>query len=210
MFRRASLFIGTSFTVAVCTIFATSNVDSIVDIPHKRYPMQRILIHMKSRSLCKMCPSASRVCSEPGGQKPVIYLSLNRIGAHVKQAMGLDARASRVKWPAQFMSHWHGISFTEYVFECHCLSYSYGQIPPYFVILDNNNNDGYNGTMSVVYPRISNCPASRTTLVATRFRVAVICPIIQVPHCIRAFFYFVWFVFINHIFSILLWIMYLL
>ena len=45
------------------------------------------------------------------------------------------------------------------------------------------------------------CPASRTTLVATRFRVAVICPIIQVPHCIRLFFYFVWFVFINHIFQ---------
>ena len=45
------------------------------------------------------------------------------------------------------------------------------------------------------------CPASRTTLVATRFRVVVICPIIQVPHCIRVFFYFVWFVFINHIFQ---------
>ena len=36
------------------------------------------------------------------------------------------------------------------------------------------------------------CPACRTTLIATRFRVAVICPIIQVPHCIRVFFYFVW------------------
>ena len=45
------------------------------------------------------------------------------------------------------------------------------------------------------------CPACRTTLVATRFRVAVICPIIQVPHCIRVFFDFVWFVFINHIFQ---------
>ena len=45
------------------------------------------------------------------------------------------------------------------------------------------------------------CPACRTTLVATRFRVAVICPIIQVPHCIRVFFYFVLFVFINHIFQ---------
>ena len=45
------------------------------------------------------------------------------------------------------------------------------------------------------------CPACRTTLVATRFRVAVICPIIQVPHCIRVFLYFVWFVFINHIFQ---------
>ena len=56
----------------------------------------------------------------------------------------------------------------------------------------------------------SYCPACRTTLVATRFRVAVICPIIQVPHCIRVFFYFVWFVFINHIFSILSWIIYLL
>ena len=46
-----------------------------------------------------------------------------------------------------------------------------------------------------------NCPACRTTLIATRFRVAVICPIIQVPHCITVFFYFVWFVFINHIFQ---------
>ena len=45
------------------------------------------------------------------------------------------------------------------------------------------------------------CPACRTTFVATRFRVAVICPIIPVPHCIRVFFYFVWFVFINHIFQ---------
>ena len=49
--------------------------------------------------------------------------------------------------------------------------------------------------------RPGNCPACRTTLIATRFRVAVICPIIQVPHCIRVFFYFVWFVFINHIFE---------
>ena len=45
------------------------------------------------------------------------------------------------------------------------------------------------------------CPACQTTLVATRFRVAVIRPIIQVPRCIRVFFYFVWFVFINHIFQ---------
>ena len=49
--------------------------------------------------------------------------------------------------------------------------------------------------------RECHCPACRTTLVATRFRVAVICPIIEVPHCIRVFFYFVWFVFINHIFQ---------
>ena len=51
---------------------------------------------------------------------------------------------------------------------------------------------------------VTYCPASRTTLVATRFRVAVICPIIQVPHCIRVFFYFVWFVFINHIFQFIM------
>ena len=53
---------------------------------------------------------------------------------------------------------------------------------------------------TIVYLTI-HCPACRTTLIATRFRVAVICPIIQVPHCIRVFFYFVWFVFINHIFQ---------
>ena len=39
---------GTTFTVAVFTIFATSNVDSIVGIPHKKYSMQRILIHIKT------------------------------------------------------------------------------------------------------------------------------------------------------------------
>ena len=79
MFRSTSLFIGTSFTVAVFTIFATSNVDSIVGIPHKIYSMQRILIHIISRSLCLMCPSAPRVCSEPGGQEPVLSLSLDLI-----------------------------------------------------------------------------------------------------------------------------------
>ena len=48
MFRSASLFIGTSFTVVVFTIFAASNVDSIVGIPHKINSMQRILIHLKN------------------------------------------------------------------------------------------------------------------------------------------------------------------
>ena len=48
MFRSASLFIGTSFRVAVFTIFTTSNVYSIVGIPHKLYSMQRILIHIKA------------------------------------------------------------------------------------------------------------------------------------------------------------------
>ena len=79
MFRSASLFIGTSFTVAVFTIVATSNVNSIVGIPHKIYSVQRILIHIKSRSLCYVCLSAPRVCSKPGGQKPVLSLSLDRI-----------------------------------------------------------------------------------------------------------------------------------
>ena len=49
----------------------------------------------------------------------------------------------------------------------------------------------HNITVNFVQPQTLYCPASRTTLVATRFRVAVICPIIQVPHCIRVFFYFV-------------------
>ena len=48
MFRNPSLFIGTSFTVAVFTIFATSNVHSIVGIPPKIYSMQIILIHIKA------------------------------------------------------------------------------------------------------------------------------------------------------------------
>ena len=59
----------------------------------------------------------------------------------------------------------------------------------------------HNGTRNPVLFVNCYCPACRTTLIATRFRVAVICPIIQVPHCIRVFFYFVWFVFINHIFQ---------
>ena len=46
MFRSASLFIDTWFTVAVFTIFAASKVDSIVGIPPKIYSMQRILIHI--------------------------------------------------------------------------------------------------------------------------------------------------------------------
>ena len=46
------------------------------------------------------------------------------------------------------------------------------------------------------------CPACRTYLIATRFWVVVICPRhYQVPHCIRFFFYFVWFVFIHHNFQ---------
>ena len=56
MFGSTSLFIGTSFTVAGFTIFATSNVDSIVGIPHKIYSMQRISIHIKSQSLCLNVP----------------------------------------------------------------------------------------------------------------------------------------------------------
>ena len=90
MFRSASLFIGTSFTVAVFTIFATSNVDLIVGIPHKIYSMQRILIHIKSWSLCLMCPSAPRVCSEPGGQKPVLSLSLDRIDQSIKSVKSIN------------------------------------------------------------------------------------------------------------------------
>ena len=45
--------------------------------------------------------------------KPMGFLVTSKITLQYLQATGLDARASRVKWPAQFMSHWYGILFTE-------------------------------------------------------------------------------------------------
>ena len=44
----AQLFIGTSLTVYLFNIIATSNIDLIVSILHKIYSMQRILIHIKN------------------------------------------------------------------------------------------------------------------------------------------------------------------
>ena len=49
--------------------------------------------------------------------------------------------------------------------------------------------------------RSAYCPASRTTLIATRFWVVMICPIIKCLTVLRVFFYFVWFVFIHHNFQ---------
>ena len=49
--------------------------------------------------------------------------------------------------------------------------------------------------------RVPHCPACRTTLVATRFWVVMICPIIKCLTVLRVFFYFVWFVFIHHNFQ---------
>ena len=72
---------------------------------------------------------------------------------------------------------------------------------PWFISFSVSKHASFRELPQGVSNHASYCPASRTTLVATRFRVAVICPIIQVPHCIRVFFYFVWFVFINHIFQ---------
>ena len=110
MFRSASLFTGTSFTVAVFTIFATSNVESIVGIPHEIYSMQRILIHMISRSLCKMCPSAPRVCSEPGGQKPVLSLSLDLI----RPCIGFCCWSRPLTYLLRLLL-WHCIAFSSVV-----------------------------------------------------------------------------------------------
>ena len=45
------------------------------------------------------------------------------------------------------------------------------------------------------------CPACRTTLIATRFWVVMICPIIKCLTVLRVFFYFVWFVSIHHNFQ---------
>ena len=47
----------------------------------------------------------------------------------------------------------------------------------------------------------SYCPARRTSLIATRFWVVMICPIIKCLTVLRVFFYFVWFVFIHHNFQ---------
>ena len=49
--------------------------------------------------------------------------------------------------------------------------------------------------------KAAHCPASRTTLVATRFWVVMICPIIKCLTVLRVFFHFVWFVFIHHNFQ---------
>ena len=45
------------------------------------------------------------------------------------------------------------------------------------------------------------CPACWTSLIATRFWVVMICPIIKCLTVLRVFFYFVWFVFIHHNFQ---------
>ena len=45
------------------------------------------------------------------------------------------------------------------------------------------------------------CPACRTSLIATRFWVVMICPIIKCLTVLRVFFYLVWFVFIHHNFQ---------
>ena len=49
--------------------------------------------------------------------------------------------------------------------------------------------------------RVSNCPACRTSSIATRFFSGGDLSHYQVPHCIRVFFYFVRFVFIHHNFQ---------
>ena len=45
------------------------------------------------------------------------------------------------------------------------------------------------------------CPVCRTSLIATRFWVVMICPIIKCLTVLRVFFYFAWFVFIHHNFQ---------
>ena len=48
---------------------------------------------------------------------------------------------------------------------------------------------------------LHHCPACLTTLIATRFWVVMICPIIKCLTVLRVFFYFVCFVFIHHNFQ---------
>ena len=118
-------------------------------------------------------------------------------------------------WPnAEILLIGHsGPNFSEILIEIHTFSFnkmhlrmSSGKWQPYCLGLYVLRVRFVHGSCSLVFGyglvQVNcYCPASRTTLVATRFRVAVICPIIQVPHCIRVFFYFVWYVFINHIFQ---------
>ena len=87
-------------------------------------------------------------------------------------------------------------------FLCICIIRLWLQLYEYIFMTSLMTSPGHKigQILKLIYLR-HYCPACRTTLVATRFRVAVICPIIQVPHCIRVFFYFVWLVFINHIFQ---------
>ena len=90
----------------------------------------------------------------------------------------------------------HSLKLLLYLFLLSSMSFQL-LLPAFLLLLTGPREMSH----SIQYSIATYCPACRTTLVATRFRVAVICPIIQVPHCIRVFFYFVWFVFINHIFQ---------
>ena len=69
------------------------------------------LFETPSRSLWRHCNDClhTDVCVGDQGSTSLFCWSPETM----KQATVLDARASRVKWPAQFMSHWYGILFTE-------------------------------------------------------------------------------------------------
>ena len=63
MFRNESLFIGTSFTEVVFAIFATLNVNSIVDIPHKIYSNSGLNNSIGPIALnCPKWPSGNHIC----------------------------------------------------------------------------------------------------------------------------------------------------
>ena len=81
---------------------------------------------------------------------------------------------------------------------------------------NSNNNDDASGCFftNVTFTAVAeisirgdlffksyHCPACRSTLIATRFWVVMICPIIKCLAVLRVFFYFVWFVFIHHNFQ---------
>ena len=74
-----------------------------------------------NRYECQLLRKANTVWRNPGMTTDDVCLMFTwalkiapGFPIHVgKQATVLDARASRVKWPAQFMSHWYGILFTE-------------------------------------------------------------------------------------------------
>ena len=86
---------------------------------------------------------------------------------------------------------WRSFEFT--VMITHCLS---------LYITSNHEMQKYRKYQSYcILVCLHYCPACRTTLIATRFWVVMICPIIKCLTILRVFFYFVWFVFIHHNFQ---------
>ena len=54
-----------------------------------------------------MCPSASRVCSEPGGQKPVLSLSLDLIASDFREINEISEKNPKCDLIMIFVFAWN-------------------------------------------------------------------------------------------------------